>query len=104
MTESKQIKEIILRTGGPLDRISKNNPEKAKRLEKELQYMNRFYISASNKYCCVMSMYSLEWFYDLCEDLQIEPQCLSCYQYYSRDEFYSVEWVEHDLIIAFDKI
>lgn len=94
------IEKKIWANGGPMEAISKTF-KGYERLRKELQFMHDYYLSASNKFCAITSMYRIEWFFDLCEEIELQPRCINSLHYTADSEFFNIDWVEHDLIIAF---
>lgn len=45
----------------------------------------------------------LDYYFLKCSQLGIEPKCITSLSYEAQGDGFSLEWVEHDVILAFNK-
>lgn len=71
-------------------------------IEKFKSYVDcKEYISASGKKCyCTYG--SFAWYDLMCSKMGITPGCVNSYVYEAKGDGFTLEYVEHDIILALD--
>jgi len=73
-------------------------------LSNEIKEANNYYIAASGCICCRCCA-PLEYYYLLINKLNLKDNIIEAgLSYEANSERFSINWVEHDLIIAFNKV
>lgn len=106
MKYKNNIEKKIWEAGGPMEAIYKLDGELiGDIIKEELRAIDfDYYLSASNN-LCARTFATIEYYNSLCNKLGIKSNWIeSGLSIEAKTPRYSIEWVEHDLIIAFKPI